>query len=403
MRWTMLEGPNPVAPLWDIADARSVDEWFEAMRSFRAPIQNGVVADRAGNIAVLAAGEYPIRPESGDGRVIRDGTTRASDWRGFLPPERQPASRNPPQGFLASANQQPIDPRMDPAYLGADWPAPWRAMRINQLLRADSAVTPEAMRQYQTDPGSARADWFVPAFLDAVVREARAGRAPAEAGTAAELLAGWDRRYTVDNERAVLFEEAMRALRDLLWDELASDSGNGSVVSPAEAVTASLLATPENPWWDDTRTPDRVETRDGILAAALARGYAAARGRYGDPDAGGWRWGSIRQANVWHPLRVAALSAPALPIQGGPGTLNPLSGTGTHGASWRMVVQLGPDIVAWGVYPGGQSGNPFSAWYRERIPRWAAGELDSLSFPPTTDAMPAAAVRGRTVLVGKRP
>jgi penicillin amidase len=402
MRWTMLEGSNPVAALWDIGDARSVDEWLTAMRAYRAPIQNGVVADRAGNIAVLSAGEYPVRPAGGDGRIFWDGTTSASDWLGFLPPERQPFARNPAQGYLASANQQPMDPREAADYLGADWPPPWRAMRINQLLRADSAVTPEAMRRYQTDPGSARADWFVPAFLDAVIAERRAGRASPEAVRAAELLAEWDRRYTKENERAVLFEEAMRALHGALWDELQDPGGGGLVLYPSEAIAASLLATPQSPWWDDTRTTGQVETRDALLTAALVQGYAAARERHGEPMAGGWRWLGVRHANIWHPFRVEALSALGIPIQGGPGTLNPSSGMGTHGASWRMVVELGPEVRAWGVYPGGQSGNPLSPWYRDRIPAWAAGELDSLPFPSAANALPDTGVRGRAVLIGER-
>jgi len=403
MRWTMLEGSNPVAALWDIADVHSVDEWLTAMRAYRAPIQNGVVADRAGDIAVLSAGEYPIRPAGGDGRVIWDGTASSSDWEGFLRPERQPFARNPAQGYLASANQQPVDPRADRDYLGADWPPPWRAMRINQLLRADSAVTPDAMRRFQTDPGSARADWFVPAFLEAVARERHAERASPEAIAAASRLAEWNRRYTKDNERAVLFEEAMRALRWLLWDELASDDGNGLVLSPSETVTAGLLAAPRNPWWDDRRTGDHVETRDEILATALAQGYAATRERYGDPAAGGWRWDRVRHANIWHPLRVEALSATDIPIQGGPGTLNPSSGMGTFGASWRMVVQLGPEVHGWGVYPGGQSGNPLSPWYRDRVSRWAEGELDSLPFPSGPDGIATADTRARAVVVGGRP
>jgi penicillin G amidase len=401
MRWTMLEGSNPVAPLWDIAAARSVDEWLEAMRAYRAPIQNGVVADRAGSIAVLSAGEYPVRPAGGDGRTLWDGTTSTSDWLGFLPAERQPHARDPAQGYLASANQQPMDPRESADYLGADWPPPWRAMRINQLLRADSAVTPDAMRRHQTDPGSTRADWFVPAFLDAVIAERRAGRASADAVRAAELLAEWDRRYTRENERAVLFEEAMRALRAALWDEL-ERPGGGFLLAPSEAVTASLLAAPQHPWWDDARTADEVETRDALLVAALVRGYGAARDRYGEPTAGGWRWDRIRAANIWHPLRVERLSALGIAVPGGPGTLSPLSGMGTHGASWRMVVELGPEVRAWGVYPGGQSGNPLSAWYRDRIPTWAAGALDSLPFPRAADELPDPTVRGRLILTGGR-
>ena len=70
-----------------------------------------------------------------------------------------------------------------------------------------------------------------------------------------------------------------------------------------------------------------------------------------------------------------------LPIQGGPGTLNPSSGSGTHGASWRMVVELGPEMSAWSIYPGGQSGNPASSRYDDRIQKWVEGELDPVLFP----------------------
>jgi penicillin amidase len=402
MRWTALEGQDAVSALWDIADARSVDEWLTAMRRFRAPMQNGVVADRAGNVAMLAAGRYPLRPGDGDGRRIRDGTSSASDWVGDLPPERVPYARNPRQGFLASANQQPVDPVVDGAYLGADWPSPWRAMRINQLLRADSGVTADAMRRYQTDPGSARADWLVPAFLEAVQRERVAGHAADEAIRAAELLAEWDRRYTRENERAVLFEQALRALAPAVWDELRAPDGGRGFGFPSDALLVSLLATPDSPWWDDRTTLDVVESRDVMLVAALVAGYRATRERHGEPDAGGWRWDRIRYANIWHPLRVARLSALEVPVQGGPGTLNPSSGSGTHGASWRMVVSLGPDVAAWGGYPGGQSGNPLSRWYRDRVVRWSAGELDRLPTPAMPAALDDTLVTGRVRIVGSQ-
>jgi acyl-homoserine lactone acylase PvdQ len=37
-------------------------------------------------------------------------------------------------------------------------------------------------------------------------------------------------------------------------------------------------------------------------------------------------------------------------------------------------------VHAWTTYPGGQSGNPASEYYRDRIPRWVAGQLDSARF-----------------------
>ena len=49
----------------------------------------------------------------------------------------------------------------------------------------------------------------------------RQGTAIRSSTRAVRLLGQWDRRYTKDNERAVLFEAMMTALQDLTWDELA--------------------------------------------------------------------------------------------------------------------------------------------------------------------------------------
>jgi len=52
----------------------------------------------------------------------------------------------------------------------------------------------------------------------------------------------------------------------------------------------------------------------------------------------------------------------------------------THGPSWRMIVELTDDINAYGVYPGGQSGNPGSKYYDDFIDTWAAGKYYRIHF-----------------------
>jgi penicillin amidase len=294
---------------------------------------------------------------------------------------------NPAQGFLASANQQPVDPRVNHSYMGSDWYSPWRAMRINSLLRADSAVTPDEMRKFQTDPGSARADAFVPQFLAAAAREDSAGRSDATLREAATLLGQWDRRYTKENKRAVLFELAMEQLRDRTWDELAmkapANPAARALTVPESQVLLELMQTPSSPWWDDRRTPSVVETRDAILTASLREALVSARKKYGDPQGDGWLWSRIRQANIYHLAHIPALSALGLPVQGGPSTLSPSGGSGTQGPSWRMVVELGPEVHAWATYPGGQSGNPASPRYKDRLNLWLNGQLAPILFPHT--------------------
>ena len=242
------------------------------------------------------------------------------------------------------------------------------------------------MRRYQTDPGSARADLFVRAFLDAAHRVVGSATLAAASASrlseAAALLAQWDRRYTTDNQRAVLFEGAMQELVSRTWDELATPGSPRRAITPSTAILAELLADSASAWWD-VRATSAVERRDDILAASLAASLETTRRKYGDPNAGGWRWDRIRHANIDHLLGLPSLSARGIPVQGGPGTLAPSAGSGTHSASWRMVVELGPTLRAWATYPGGQSGNPVSSRYRDRIEQWARGELDPIRLPAT--------------------
>jgi penicillin amidase len=390
MRWTVLEAGRELNAFYGASHATSAMEVENAMaNSYMAPAQNMLAADRAGHIAIRSTGRYPIRAGDGKGNIVRDGSLSANDWTGNLPVTQYPQGYDPAQGYLASANQQPIDPRVTTNWWGGSYD-PWRAVRINTLLRADSAMTTTKMRAFQTDPGSARADVFVPAFLKSA-DHALARNAPGVnhdvLAQARLLLAEWDRRYTKDNTRAVLFEEAMRNLVNRTWDELATEpSGTRRVTTPSTAILAELLSDSASVWWDDRSTPE-VETRDDILAASLAAALQTVRGKYGDAKGDNWRWDHIRFENANHLLRLPALSALDLPVQGGPGTLSPSAGSGTHGSSWRMVVELGPELQAWATYPGGQSGNPVSARYRDRIPLWVNGELEPVRFPRTHDAL----------------
>jgi penicillin amidase len=393
MRWTVLEAGKESNAFLETAHAASAMAVEEAMaRSYQAPAQNMLAADRAGHIAIRSTGRFPLRAGDGKGNVVRDGSSSANDWKGDLPVVQYPQGFDPAQGYLASANQQPIDPRSAAGWWGGSYD-PWRALRINALLRADSAMTPDKMRRFQTDPGSARADLFVPSFLLAVQHVLALGGTNAqldELALARRLLAEWDRRYTKDNRRAVLFEEAMRELVARTWDELlVTPTSARRVATPSTAVLAELLADSASAWWDDRRTA-QVERRDDILAASLVAALRTTLHANGDPSGDGWRWDHVRFANVNHMLGLRGLSALRLPVQGGSGTLSPSAGSGSHGSSWRMVVEMGPEVRAWATYPGGQSGNPFSTRYRDRIPLWMNGELEPVNVPRTPSALDAA-------------
>ena len=65
-----------------------------------------------------------------------------------------------------------------------------------------------------------------------------------------------------------------------------------------------------------------------------------------------------------------------MPIGGGDRAIN--AAKADHGPSWRMIISLTAKTEAYGVYPGGQSGNPGSKYYDSFVDQWAAGKYYSL-------------------------
>mgnify|MGYP002783538197 CR=1 FL=1 len=391
-RWTAHDPSRDVNGFIGAAMARNVEEFRSAMMVYAVPTQNMLVADRTGTIAIRSHGAYPVRPAGVPGGYVKDGRTSAVDWSGWLPVEQYPQALAPAQGFLASANQQPLDPAVAPQFIGSHWAEPWRALRINELLRGDARVTPDAMRRYQTDPLSTRARSFVPLLVAAV--DGDSALAPAVA-----LLRGWDFRYTLDAQAPVLFQATMRRIAQGAWDELVPDGAERPVVMPSELALLELLRDSSSVWWDVRRTRDRRETRRAIVATALGAAYDSLVVAHG-PVGAAWAWERTGGINVNHLLRLPGFSRRGLPVTSGAGTLAPAGGSGgSHGASWRMVVELGAGRrTAWAIYPGGQSGNPASRHYDDRLERWRTGRLDSLMVPPSLDAFPRERLASTLVL-----
>jgi len=45
-----------------------------------------------------------------------------------------------------------------------------------------------------------------------------------------------------------------------------------------------------------------------------------------------------------------------------------------------MVVEMTSPPLAWGVYPGGQSGHPGHRNYADMVPAWVSGDYYALDF-----------------------
>ena len=96
-----------------------------------------------------------------------------------------------------------------------------------------------------------------------------------------------------------------------------------------------------------------------------------------------WQWGHVKHSNVPHLAKIAGFGSKTLFNGGSKTSVNALSES--NGPSWRMIVALGKEPKAYGVFPGGQSGNPGSFYYDDMLDTWAEGRLNELLYLRSKD------------------
>ena len=128
---------------------------------------------------------------------------------------------------------------------------------------------------------------------------------------------------------------------------------------------------------DDIRTKDKIETLKDQVQLGIEK---ATKKLIALEKENKLAWAIFKATSVNHLTKTQALSRLNLSIGGGVNIIN--ATTENHGPSWRMVVHLTDEIEAYGLYPGGQSGNPGSPYYDTFIDSWAAGKYYRLLFLP---------------------
>ncbi|MBN2345109.1 MAG: penicillin acylase family protein [Candidatus Aminicenantes bacterium] len=390
MRWTGHDPSGILRALVLLNRARGLDDFHAAMGSFDCPPQNVAFASRDGHVAIRHNGRFPLRSR-GQGRFLLDGCDPAAEWRGWVPMDQVPAAEDPERGFVSSANQAPVDASY-PYYLGWDYAGFERGRRINELLGAAAAITPEDMARLQVDALNLRARTVLPRLLELLPREALSP----EERKRAEELGGWDFVYRAGSTEPTVFHRFFVELYDATWEDELEMKRLFSWPG-ADRTVDLILKEPGASYFDDVTTPTRESLAD-IVRRAFSRSLEHLRSRFG-PFGPRWRWGTAHPVSIRHLARIPGLGSPPQAVSGGSELINAASGS--FGPSWRMVVELGPVIRAWGVLPGGASGNPGSRFYDDGIRDWREGRVRELVFLETAGQSHPRLV-GRTVIGGGR-
>ncbi len=370
LRWTALEPSNELMTFYTLNRAKGHADYLEALNYYFCPGQNFVFASHTGDIAIRQQGKFPKKwPEQG--RYIMDGSSSKYEWQGYIPFEQNPYVLNPPRGFVSSTNQHPTDSTYPYYYAG--YYEYDRSRRINELLGVDRKYTVDDMKQFQTDNYSYAAKDLLPFLLENLdTTNLEASHQEIYA-----MLKDWDYVYTANSKPATAFEMMFDTLMILVWDEL-QPYDEKALARPNAYVTIQFLKAQPNHDWVDHKSTEGKEDAAQLLNIAFklgAENYLDWKANYGkEPE--WWRYKNTTIAH-WVPS-LKAFSRQMVEIGGNRHILNATDGT--HGASWRMVVSLEDNVKAWGVYPGGPSGNPGSHSYEPFIDAWAKGEYYELVF-----------------------
>jgi penicillin amidase len=384
LRWTALDPADPTADAaLAVMSARSVGGFVAAARTYRGPMQNMIVADRQGHIGLTIPGDVPVRPAGVDGSMPAPGWAGTHDWLGTTSVGRLPDDLDPASGMIVTANARVV-PADFPLLLARDWPAPYRARRIADVLRATPRLDAAAMSALQADVHSLAVAELLPG-LRAVVPATERGQA------ALAMLDGWDGTMAAGAPQPLIAAAWMVELwRRLVADELGALYDEFSAPDPV--LLGAILHGERARWCDDIGT-NTAEACPAMAAAALDDAVAALAARYGD-DPAAWRWGDAHRARHAHPILgriplLGELFTVDQPIGGDRTTIDVSSlGWGedpfvsAFGAGFRAVYDLADLDASRFVIAVGQSGNPFSRHYTDLADAWLAHDLFTIPAAP---------------------
>ena len=364
MRWVGHRPSSELSAMLGVARARDWDSWSQALRSYGVSGANLVFAGSDGRVAHVLAAHLPRRPLQPPTDLVLP-TQAASHWEQIADITAMPLRFDPPEGFVASANEPPRGGDFPVGYFFAP---PDRAERLATLLGGDKLLDVDDLRRLQRDvagSGSLRMRDLLLTALPLLPRAAASQRLR-------EVLRQWNGDYAADSAGALAFE--------LLLAGVAKRLSNKRYLGAYQTVwmTQRLLR------------QDFAALPDAVLRRAVERALpAAARqlGRYA-------RWGAMHRIRLKHPLGYLPglgrfFNAPPFAAEGGNNTVHKsghsLSG-GEHEASFgscaRHISDLSDLDANDFVLLGGQDGWAGSANYLDQTALWQRGDYIRVPMRP---------------------
>lgn len=397
--------PLPVDGFLGMVRARSFAEFREPFEHWPLFPLNMLYADAAGAIGWQLIGQLPRR--IGHSGLLPVPADRPGvGWDGLVPFDEMPFIENPDRGYLATANNDPLEMarggRQPPAayelgaltpparqVLGADYCDPYRVRAITDALAARTGWTPAECLALQQD---------VRCLPWEEVRDVVLSLTPDDpnAREGLALLRDWNGRVESESPAACVFElfvaelcnRVARAAAPKAWLAALGETGLGTtghnLFTDRRVGHLMRLVVEQPDGWFKSWPDEMVDALTSVVKKLR---------REVGPAPAYWAWGHLRRLRLDHPLFAKhrwlgpVFNLGPVPCGGDCNTISqagvrPAEPTSfTHNmANMRTVFDLADLSRSLFVLCGGQSGNPCSPHYADQLPLWQAGEAISIAW-----------------------
>lgn len=367
VRWAAHAGSNEGKTFMLLNRAKNYNDYKAAISIFQCPGQNFVFASKSGDIAIRQQGAFPAKWKR-QGEFVMEGEDDKYAWQGIVPDSENITMHNPLRGYVSSANQYPYDTAY-PYYLSGSYEM-YRGFILNRRLDSLQAITVKDMQELQTYNYNVFAEMARPILLKNIdiTQLSDAGK------QYLDTLKKWNLSNDANAAGASVFVTLWDSVIEGMYhDEFAQTTLPMPSVNQS-TLLESLIKDSAYAFADDITTPQKETVKDIVTKAFNQILPVLQHAQMEDSLA----WGKFKDGGIRHLLKIPALSRLHINAGGGVHVLNAFYKT--HGPSWRMVVELTDTINAYGVYPGGQSGNPGSKYYDNGINTWAESKYYKLQF-----------------------
>lgn len=179
IRMSAYEIDDPVTPFLNLARAKDLTDFKNALVKLEIPMFNFVYGDDKGALYYVYNERCPVRSEDYDWRQPVTGWTHRTEWQMYLPFNHLPQIENPPSGFLQNCNNSPWYVTQGDPISATDFPAyaafeetNGRAERIYGWLVENDAVTVAEAQDMVLDEYNVTSKQLKPALLDAWTAQA---------------------------------------------------------------------------------------------------------------------------------------------------------------------------------------------------------------------------------------